>query len=313
MEKEEIIKKVRTLLSENPEWKERFKGYIESIITNKANTEPKEFHKPQGLSLYCSISRRNAKSYMLRFGGQNVAEIRIKKDGPHLRFKEGNNTKDVKWSSNEAKEFRRKYKNAQEDIKDLRSPEHAVESRLLKEFAKTEAAEKALCNIQPVKLYGCFFQMPTPISASNHNEIKYARAYGGNIDILARVTTRSGEHNICVMEVKDENKSQESQSDAIGQALAYAVFIAELLRSESCISWYSFFMDREKEYTSMPQNLDIDVVTVMPKGNSGEFTGKIFEENLNVTFHCHTLYYDNEAFNNREFVFSGTYPENLKK
>ena len=187
------------------------------------------------------------------------------------------------------------------DVK-LKSPEHKVENRLLKEFnKKTRAENKALTNIQPIKLNGCFFQMPTPLKASLHNP-EYSKQYGGGIDILARTGRK-----ICVMEVKDENKASESQAVAMEQALTYATFIARLLRSKSGQKWWNFFMNRDNDIGAVPSWLDIFVVTIMPKGDTEEFTDPIKLPELSTTFHCHSLYYDDIKFQKGEFEFSGTF------
>lgn len=53
----------------------------------------------------------------------------------------------------------------------------------------------------------------------------------------------------------------------------------------------------------------------MPKGETEEYRNeRIPLEGLNVTLHCHSLYYDDEAFKkNEKFIFSGTYPAQLKE
>ena len=117
---------------------------------------------------------------------------------------------------------------------------------------------------------------------------------------------RSG-RKICVMEVKDENKESESQAAATEQALTYATFIARLLRSKSGKRWWNFFMDRETDLTPVRKELEIDVVTIMPKGDTEEFLGDIDLPELATTFHCHTLYYDDDQFKKGEFEFSGSF------
>ena len=185
---------------------------------------------------------------------------------------------------------------------------------MLKEFSKSVGKEKSLCNIQPVKLYGCFFQFPTPFKASEHGELTYAAQYGGGIDILARVKTNRGDSRICVMEVKDQNTDGESQSAAMEQALIYATFVARLLRCDSSQLWWDFFRNNNKDTKPIPSHLDIDVVTIMPKGDTDEFCDETIKcSMLSTTFHCHSLYYDDEEFKNERFVFSGTYPQQLKK
>ena len=324
---ESIIKNVNELLLKNPEWKSRYEGYILNIEKTRAKRSRRDFNKPEGLSLYSSVSKRDGKTYVLRFDGQSVCRVECSGKGVMLIPLEKTNkeyfkeeytdlqmSEGVEWSSPEARNFRRFFRNKSKEANSikLKSPEHRLENRLLKEFAKKTRAEgKVLCNIQPVRLYDCFFQFPTPLKASDH-EPEYSKQYGGGIDILARVKSVDGNSRICVMELKDENKKNESQADAMKQAVTYSVFIANLLRSESGEDWWKFFMNRGSK-TNVPDYLNIDVVTVMPEGNTKEFCGSIKCPELKCTFHCHTLYYNSEDYINDKFTFSGTYTSQIRK
>ncbi len=344
---EQIIKPTQKLLLENKEWEDRYEGYIKKIAQSEQKKANCSFHKPEGLSLYSSVSR-DGKSFDLRFKGQSVATVteetngkiylKPKKDAVKKYF-ELDLSEQVDWNSDDTCSFRssakKKSSNCKSETNNPHSKEHCVESCLLREFSKR--TDKALRRIQPVKLYKAFFQMPTPLKASEHKP-EYSKQYGGGIDILARVTPRehgSGESSrICVMEVKDENKPQESQANAMQQALTYAVFIAHLLRSKSGQHWWDFFMGKTLTTTAasdgeieisvlkdnrvnpnIPDELIIDVATIMPKGETEEYRNeRIPLEGLNVTLHCHSLYYDDEAFKkNEKFIFSGTYPAQLKE
>ena len=318
-----IRSKVLNLLENTNEWENRYEGYILEIARsmNKGVGKPR---KPEGLSMYSSVSRRKGKTFDLRFDGQSVAEVISNKDGVTLYPREkansdyfGLKTTKTNWLSPEASRFRKFFRDKAKEITDARikSPEHRVENRLLKEFSKrTRKEQKALCNVQPVKLYDCFFQMPTPLKASDHDP-DYSKSNGGGIDILARVISSNGEHRLCVMEVKDENVSSESLYDAMTQAVTYATFIAKLLRSKSGQKWWDFLMNRQHGKSKpIPLHLNIDVVTIMPKGNTPEFCNKELEiAGCMTTLHCHSLYYDNDSFDNGVFDFSGTYINQLKK
>lgn len=339
MEINQIIESTIDLLSENKEWEERFQGYIQNIAINHQINGKRSFRKPDGLSLYSSVSS-NEKSYDLRFRGQSVATVvetydkkvilspKSKANQKYFQFNKCN--EEVDWDSTEASNFRSFFKkeslkftaeHPEADRKKTKSKEHRVENCLLREFSKQLGKEKALCYIQPIKLYNLFFQMPTPLKASTHNPTYSER--GGGIDILARIKPLKGKSRICVMEVKDENKPAESQANAMAQAVTYAVFIAYLLRSKSGQHWWDFFMEKpltatkEKDGTTrnkVPKSLDIDVVTIMPKGTTEEFCNKhILLDELDTTLHCHSLYYDGEVFQKDEtFIFSGTYPNQLR-
>ena len=344
MEINQIIQSTIDRLSENKEWEERFQKYIQNIAINHQINGKRSFRKPDGLSLYSSVKSK-VKSYDLRFRGQSVATVKetaakkvklIPKSVANQKyFGLDLRKKVVDWDSTEASNFRSFFKKESlkftterpdADRKYPKSKEHRVENCLLREFSKQLGKEKALCYIQPIKLYNLFFQMPTPLKASTHNPTYSER--GGGIDILARIKPLKGISRICVMEVKDENKPAESQATAMAQAVTYAVFIAYLLRSKSGQHWWDFFMGRslkatkEKDGTTrihvikeMPKSLDIDVVTIMPQGTTEEFCDKhILLDELDTTLHCHSLYYDKELFQKDEtFIFSGTYPNQLRK
>lgn len=318
----QVIKKALALLEKNQEWRERYKGYTSKLCKKEIGHFP--FNKPNGLSLYSSVSKD---TYDLRFDGQNVGEIKSSNNGVYLHilsdyirsyFKTEmpSSKKWIDWKCAEAISFRKFFRDkAQEATKiKLRFPEHRVENYLLKEFSKSlEAEGKKLCYIQPIKLHRCSFQFPTPLKASDHNPT-YSAHKGGGIDILARVRTHNWEPRICVMEVKDGNKQGESQSVAMEQALIYAVFLSKLLRSESGQQWWDFLRNNNKDSKVIPSHLDIDVVTIMPQGNTKEFSDKFIDvPELYTTFHCHSLYYNDEDFKNGKFTFSGTYPNQLKK
>lgn len=309
----DVIQKTLDLLYENPEWEDRYAGYAKFIPLKI----PKAFKKPQGLSVYSSVSDYKQNAYSLRFDGQTVAMIYNQIDSKKvlLEIKEEANKKyfglvlskekeKIDWNVDpKAKLFRRFFRDkAKEDDVKIKSQEHRVENRLLKEFAnKTRAENKAFTNIQPITLNGCFFQMPTPIKASTHAP-GYSQKNGGGIDIMARTGGK-----ICVMEVKDENKASESQVAAMEQALTYATFIARLLRSKSGQIWWNFFMGRDTDIRPVDRDIEIEVVTIMPAGNTEEYVGNIELPELSTIFHCHTLYYDDEQFKNGKFEFSGTF------
>ena len=173
-----IIKQTLELLERNEEWENRYSQYVNKILQVKDGKASRPFRTPEGLSLYSSVNK-NGKTYDLRFKGQSVGVVICNKDGIFLRPKNETNKKFfnlelpecVLWDSSNASAFRKSFRDMAKASSDIRtkSPEHRIENRLLKEFSKGRRAEgKALCNIQPVKLYGCYFQFPTPLKASSH-------------------------------------------------------------------------------------------------------------------------------------------------
>lgn len=335
----EITEKTQRLLDAErvSDWEERFSKYISTIEKNNKNkVAGRAFHKPVGLSLYSSVSR-SGKSYDLRFRGQSVGTITESLDGK-VTLKPNNKKNGeyfglsleqdaVDWNSEEAEAFRRHFRKLNksftspsdcEEKKMPKSEEHRVENRLLYEFNKKSSNVKTLCNIQPIKLYDCFFQMPTPLKASTHAP-EYQKK-GGGIDILARIKHKDGGSRLCIMEVKDENVSNEPQSAAMCQAVTYAVFIANLLRSASGQHWWDFLMGRHSGVSKeIPEHVDLEVVTIMPEPEGDINEGNTIDnttlqlERLNITLHCCALYYDKKVFELDEtFEFSGTFLNHVK-
>lgn len=321
-----IIKQTLELLSANSEWQRRYKGYLNDIWSNSDKTN-KGFAKPQGLSVYTTVGDRKTKNFHLRFKGQNVGEIIVSKSG-NIALQcivEDSKAHDIKgcplryneivdWYSVKASQFRSFFRHLSIDTR-LKSPEHEVENALLEEFRKRRGAEKVLCNIQPVLLHGCFFQMPTPLKASTHNST-YAGPNGGGIDILARIkTSEKGHTRVCVIEIKDENKTSESQKTAMSQAVSYAAFVAKLLAIQP--DWMEFFMGHKTLRNRISRSLDtydIEVVTIMPEGNTETFQDEILEiPDTRFKLHCHSLFYNRQKFlENRELEFTGTFLKEIR-
>ena len=328
---QEIKKEVLRLLNKETEWQKRYKKYIDEVNVVLANPKAnyRKFRTPEQLSRYSSVSRRDGKTYDLRYEGKSMAVVRCDKNEKIYLTPNEKNLSDIQfsekykkgneWNSEYSKELRSFFKHINNGNDS--QPEHKLENKLLRHFISRDKS----FHILPVQLYDCFFQMPTPLKASNHKQLPtYAKQSGGGIDILARVTPIKRLDNeysrLCVMEVKDQNVQRESQADAMGQAVAYAVFIAKLLRSKSGQDWYDFLMKRKekKKNGNVPENLHIDVVTVMTKGNTDEFCNEDLDvSELNTTLHCHTLYFDDKKFNKGigEIVFTeeSTYLNKVKK
>ena len=354
------IQETRKVLLENSAWEAIYERYAQEIIKNKnkygSNSRLFQINKP--LLAYSSIGKvksdSNTTAYDLRFAGQSVGLIEVNKDKEVLLtvsesqakyskekfgFSQSKELRRVNWKLDEdAIRFRRFYiGNESTNRVAIKSPEHRIESELLKEFSKeTRRQDKHLCNIQPVRLGGKFFQLTTPLKGSTHiptlslttNE---NGATGGGIDILARIKHAAFESRVAIIELKDENIENESQKVAMYQALIYATFIAHLLRSRSGKLWWYIFKnypsDRDKlkdvtdfsDFTKIynllddvPEQLHLDVVTLMPEGHSeeGELDDLTIDE-LNVKLHLYTLYYKADSKGN-PCEFLGTLVDELK-
>ena len=275
----EAIREAQTLLQNENEWVDRYKKYAKDIAANIEYIKKIRgtFCEWSPLKLYLNTS--NAKStsktvrFELRYLGQTVADL-ICKESPKLDTKKYDETNkrdfdcevaltNADWKGKGAQDFRKHFKSrltARNANGKKSNEEHRLESLLLTEFSKNKSKEKVLLGIQPVKIAKVRFPMPTPLSASKHNKVKYSGAFGGGIDILTRVRTADKSINLCIMELKDENTKKEPPKDAVKQAITYATFIRELLRSESGEEWWKIFGFRRK----LPDELVLLAACVMP-------------------------------------------------
>ena len=118
---------------------------------------------------------------------------------------------------------------------------------------------------------------------------KKGGATGGGIDIMARIKHSASDTRLAIIELKDDNNNSEPQKDVMIQALSYATFIAHLLRSKAGNKWWNLF----NFSGSVPDALNLDVVSLMPKGSSAEgCLVPIRIDALNVVLTPYTLYYE---------------------
>ncbi len=71
-----------------------------------------------------------------------------------------------------------------------------------------------------------------------------------------------GESRLVVIEIKDENREDESFDVAMKQAISYAVFIRELIRSDAGKYWMELWGMENQKRTGFV----IDCVVAMPEG-----------------------------------------------
>ena len=309
---ENLVLEVKGLLKQNTEWILRYAQYAEKINSNLETIKKlKEGKFRQWSPLYLYMNVTQAKSQMefsLRYLGQEVAKLKATADKITVSTQglDKKNERDfecdikldsVEWRSGTASNFRRHFSNYPKRTANSgkQNEEHRVESLLLTEFSKNKGIGKAFSYIQPVRFASIArFQMPTPFSASNINKLKYCGFSGGGIDILAR-TGRGYSTKLCIMELKDENNGKEPPAKVIKQGLAYAVFIMELLRSESGQDWWKIFGFGG----IVPKSIELYVVCVMPssKNNDTGFADTIIYSG-NDRFCLHYMYFqenDNEV------------------
>ncbi|NMA75038.1 MAG: hypothetical protein GX963_12985 [Bacteroidales bacterium] len=301
---DKIIKEAQELLSENTEWKKRYKDYVVAMSENKDKVilfrkKIKEFYP---LYYYISISSiKGVLSLDIRYRGQSVATLKPTTNDIIIstKGKEANNKRDFdctvelnndNWTSPKARKFRGFFKNranSRNKEGNKGNEEHNVESLLLTELLKKKSTSKAILGIQPITYCGIRYAMPTPMKASNNNKLEYAKQYGGGIDILARTGGGGYSTHLTVIEVKDENNSKEPPEDALKQAVQYAVFIRELLRSECGNDWYKIFGFQG----SIPQSLKIRVACAMPDDILDKTFTKTVYSIENDVIECHYIYF----------------------
>lgn len=308
------------LVQKNNEWTTRYTGYAQAIFANLDTIAVvrKGFREWSPFKVYLNIT--NAKNttsgvcFELRYLGQTVAELICKDNnvsGLYIRTKvsgkkyDENNFRDfdcllsldmVKWTGEEAKAFRSFFR-GREPIRNgskKGNEEHRIESLLLSEFSKLKSTQKALTHIQPVKIAKVRFPMPTPLSASNHKHLRYSGRSGGGIDILARIGQNSSTTKLCIIEVKDENTTKEPPAEVIKQAVAYAVFIRELLRSGTGNDWWRLFGFQSK----LPKKLTLLAACAMPSNGNDDHSLENAEIDVEGdTIQLHYLYYTEQDNN----------------
>jgi hypothetical protein len=253
---EAIIQNAQCELRKNNTWISQYKSYSEQLSANAAFIEEKRTKFREWAPLFYYITTSSAKDNKsrlvldIRYMGQNVANLICdKKDRVIISTKDYNDNNkqhfdcDIEldnkdWDGEEAAKFRKHFRERTptRNNEKKRNEEHKIESMLLTEFSK-QRGEKLLRGIQPVKFArNIRFPMPTALSASKPNDLQFAKK-GGGVDILSRVGL--GQNTCpCVIEVKDENKTTEPPEVALKQAINYAVFIRELLRSPAGPLWW---------------------------------------------------------------------------
>lgn len=308
-----VVEETRQLLSQNDEWIGRYVTYADKISDNMdfIKSVRGSFREWSPLKIYLNTtSAQNAKktvSFELRYLGQTVAKLTGKKNNRHKLSTKGFeniNLRDfdcdirlsnVDWDGSDAAKFRSYFKHRKSprnDAGNKGNEEHRLESLLLTEFSKTK--EKILPYIKPMMIGGVRFPMPTPISASDHKAIKYSGIRGGGIDILTRTGTGGRTTNLCIMELKDENNKSEPPKDAMKQAVAYATFIRELLRSKAGEAWWKLFGFGG----NVPKPLVLYAACVMPSNTNNDYSFKDMELDIaDDIIRLHYLYFT--AANNK--------------
>lgn len=288
----------------NIDWINQYSDYAKNISNNykKLQENRKTFRVPRPFECYLTLgnAEKGNTTYDLRYLGQSVGNIYIDNNGvPKLyvdakknksnekyfayeRYflehsdnkKEKNNEIDESWKSGKkAKLFRKFFKEEVNKQKMPHSIEHLVEMRLFQEFARKSSVNKNILGIQPIKLGSIFTHMKTALKASESKKKKAsASSKGGEIDIFCRRRVSSKETRLTVIEVKDKEEKGESFNEAMNQAIAYAVFIRELIRSSCGESWMKIWGIN----SDIKESITINAVVAIPVDSNhiADFQGK---------------------------------------
>ena len=290
---QEWANSVQKKLMEDPRWVNLYKDYAKKMIKNREAfiDARKRFKVPRPLYAYLTVGKIKDKniSFDLRYLGQSVGVIEVKGDKVMLSVDsiQSNNSKKyfdynlgeynrVDWKK-EGKEFRKFFR---DDCKGKpRQKEHLVESALFSELEKSSSKDKTLCNITPVSYANTRIHMKTAVTASKakNDKIEVSLA-GGEIDLLCRRSIKNGkgESRLVVIEIKDENKKNESFDMTMKQAISYAVFIRELIYSDAGMYWMDLWGMNKQNI----QEFTIDCVVAMPQGKTKPGFEKFRIENI---------------------------------
>ena len=135
--------------------------------------------------------------------------------------------------------------------------------------------------------------MKTPLLASDKTGVKLeGRAgRGGGIDLFTRTRT-DGDVRLNVMELKDEYTNGEPPEKVIRQAIKYAVFIQQLLRSDSGTIWWKLFGFSKP----LPEKLVINATCVMPTNSNGENDKSFAKQRISIDgideIELHYIYFE---------------------
>lgn len=334
----QIVEETSRLLEEKrQDWESNY-SRIAKEINNNLNDYLKKasgFRVRGAVDVFSTKTNVQKNTFSLRFAGLTIGEITVKGDGKEkdvrlsVRDEHVKRAKNLgyssdfvgfenkKWDDVEPSKYRSFFNSLEttDQIKKIAhiqgvskfSEELRLEHWLISEMAS--GTSNIIRNIRPTLLGNRqYFKMPTPFSVSKHTEINYSTGYGG-IDILARVGLGLGNH-LSVIELKDQYLKDEPQMVTLQQALAYATFLAYLLRSNVCgKTWWTLF---GKGGTPDKYFKKIDAVSLMPVDVNGigkectDYSPIPVPGVENVTIYPYKLYFKTDQDGNPN-SFKGNY------
>ena len=285
-EYQNTIISIEKQLERNNKWKKLYEGKINKLISNsklisdsfskvyvsgdlqknlqigkaqnfKDDSQVTIDLKYKGISVGCVSIDLSAKP------GENAKLFREKEFGDYDKKKNGYKVKKissgeqqpVNWLDPEARNWRKQFSTG---LNWATRPEAAIESYMNKRI------NKVLRYVAPVKLHKNVFQMSSPVGGNDLSKegTTITKTKSGHIDLLARVKVRPAVYDLMIIELKDEYTDKERPELVIKQAIAYATFIHNLLRSEQGLDWYHFFGFNS---ANLPKTLTLHACVMMPK------------------------------------------------
>lgn len=277
----EMIEQTQKIMNENKDWKAQYSNLAQAMWENqelikKFYREIKDYEHLQFYLTDVSTTPPITYTVSVKYLGQTVAEITISNDEVHISTERYNETNKKDWgcdmelNGNWKDVHTLKFLNYFEgDIvkKTKDNGKSKIESLLLAEFSKTAAADKLMTGIQPIKFQRLLYPMPTILNS--------------NINILVRTKVR----RITIINPLDPANENETTEELLTKATKQAVFLINLLHSESGDLWYKIMGFKGR----IPSNITIKVCYALP--NKLESKEKVFEPfqlkcgNDNIEYH----------------------------
>lgn len=304
---------------------ERVCGWIRDIEANRAFIAQarRAFREWEPLRVYLSLTSAKSKGYAvfsLRYIGQEVAQIKVNNkldvllhvtDG-HAKWNNkyfGMKLEPCKcdWDSPQARKFRNYFKDIDSGKRKIKthSPEHQVETHIIKEMGKTQRANKfdgKFSGIQPIKYEKCPFQLSTPIAGNTG--IPSISVRGGNMDIVARRRVAGNKIRISIWELKKPDVSGSVINKAIKQVIIYSSTLRMMLRSECGGAWYELLGFSK----GLPKKLEIEAVICISINDRTKFELQIAKLIDEMPFYMgndlivpYVAYYNDKTYNVEQF------------
>jgi hypothetical protein len=263
-------------------WSESWKRGEKKIVAAK-----KRFRQWRPLRLYTNVTDAPKAIFSMRFCGQEVGHIIVRKERVFLRLNDKhvkNNKKwfpgcrlgkgEYEWSrSSEAKAFRKFFKEyyiETNGFPKVKGEERRIESKFIEEMfnGSCKFGIEGL-KVRPVTIgisgrrNGIPLQIPI-LFAPNKGKPVPRR---GNIDILSRRKGKDNKTRLCVWELKRPGAYGHAASQATIYALTFICILRHTTKKEISNDWYKILGFKGK----IPKRLEIEAIIAVDKGQKEKF------------------------------------------